>query len=74
MAGFAYLTVKPVLKRLDRCFGGETLVGLLNRGFAHKMKGEKDEAIRDLERVLELSEDEDLRNDVEEQLRELRGQ
>jgi tetratricopeptide (TPR) repeat protein len=45
-----------------------------NRGLAHKMRGEKDEAIRDFERVLELSEDEYWRNEAEEQLRELRRQ
>jgi uncharacterized protein YgfB (UPF0149 family) len=45
-----------------------------NRGVARKTKGEKEEAIRDLERFLDLSEDEDLRKKTEEHLRELRGQ
>ena len=45
-----------------------------NRGVARKMKGEKEEAIRDFERFLELSEDEYWRECAEKQLKELRGQ
>jgi len=45
-----------------------------NRGLIRKMKGEKEKAIQDIERVLELSEDDGLRKEAEEQLRELRRQ
>jgi len=38
------------------------------------MRGEKEEAINDFERFLELSEDEYWRKKAEEHLKELRGQ
>ena len=42
------------------------------RGIAHKLRDEKEEAVKDFERVLELSEDEELSKNAEKQLRDLR--
>ena len=41
------------------------------RGVVHEMRDENDEAIRDFERLLELSEDEYWRNEADKHLREL---
>jgi tetratricopeptide (TPR) repeat protein len=45
-----------------------------NRGVAHKMRGDREKAIRDFERFLELREDKDSRREAEEHLRELKRQ
>ena len=43
-------------------------------GLVHRTMDEKEEAIRNFQRFWELSEDEDLRREAEEHLKELRGQ
>ncbi|MFQ6058738.1 MAG: tetratricopeptide repeat protein [Anaerolineae bacterium] len=48
-------------------------VAYFHRGLAYTQKGEKEKAIADFKKVLELSNDPDLRRDAEEQLKALGG-
>ena len=45
-----------------------------HRGFAYQWKGDKNSAIHDFKKVLELSEDSDRRQNAEQQLQKLEAQ